>query len=182
MIDTLFRCFSGNEHSPEDMNAFIAGVDRIRQELDTAALVLHHPGHDQSRGRGHSSLAQAADVVMKLERNADSGLLTLSCEKARDNAPFVRKHFRLTRRGPSLVPELAESALSPSAESALATLHSVAAWNGASHGDWYKATGQANGTFNNALKALREGDYVKQATDHQYHLTQAGYAVLGVDS
>ena len=124
-------------------------------------------------------MAQAADVVMKLERNADSGLLTLSCEKARDNAPFVRKHFRLTRRGPSLVPELAESALSPSAESALATLHKMGSRNGATHAEWKRASNLVPSTFNRAIEQLTNLDHVTKSGDH-YQVSQEGLDVLGV--
>ena len=180
IVDTLFRCFSGNEHSPEDMNKFIGGVDQIRQELGTAALVAHHPGHnDKTRGRGHSSLAQAVDVVMRLERSADTGLCTLNCEKARDNAPFARKHFRLTRRGPSLVPELAQPELTPSAESTLAVLHSIAARDGASHRAWKEAAKMAASTFNEAIKTLTQIGYVSKEGD-RYRVSEGGLDVLGV--
>ena len=179
-IDTMFRCFIGNEHSPEDMGAFIAGIDRCRQETGCSVLLLHHPGHNTAdRSRGHSALEQALDQVIKIERDRDSGLITMSCGKNRDGLLFAKRHFRLSPRARSLTVETAETQVTPSAEAALAALHKIAVGDGASHAAWYKATGQANGTFNKALKMLQDGDYVEKSDEDQYALTDAGHAILG---
>ena len=181
VIDTMFRCFIGNEHSPEDMGAFIAGIDQCRRETGCSTLLLHHPGHNTGdRSRGHSALEQALDQVIKIERNKDSGLITMSCAKNRDGLLFAKRQFRLSSRAQSMTVETAEIQLTPSAEAALAALHQIAAWDGASHAAWYKATGQPNGTFNKALKVLQDGDYVEKSAEDQYELTEAGHVILGL--
>ena len=182
VIDTMFRCFVGNENSPEDVGAFVSGIDQCRQETGCAVLLLHHPGHNADRSRGHSSLEQALDQVIRVERNKDSGLITMSCDKNRDGLLFGKRQFRLSPRAESMTVETAEIQLTPTAEAALAALHKIAVWDGASHAAWYKATGQSNGSFNRALKVLQDGDYLEKTSDDQYQLTDAGRALLGVSS
>lgn len=182
VIDTMFRCFVGNENSPEDVGAFVSGIDQCRQETGCAVLLLHHPGHNADRSRGHSSLEQALDQVIRVERNKDSGLITMSCDKNRDGLLFGKRQFRLSARAESMTVETAEIQLTSIAEAALAALHKIAIWDGASHAAWYKATGQPNGTFNRALKVLQDGDYVEKSAEDQYELTDAGRALLGVST
>ena len=47
VIDTLARNFgAGNENSTEDMNRFVASIDRyLREEFGSAILLVHHTGH-----------------------------------------------------------------------------------------------------------------------------------------
>ena len=183
VIDTMFRCFVGNENSPEDVGAFVGGIDRCRQEMGCAVLLLHHPGlTNTDRSRGHSALEQALDQVIKIERNKDTGLITMSCAKNRDGLLFGKRQFRLSPRAQSMVVETADLQIAPSAESALAALHRIAAWDGASHGAWYKAAGQPNVTFSRALKTLQDGDYVEKSDEDQYQVTDAGCALLGVST
>ena len=54
VIDTLARNFgAGNENSTEDMNRFVASIDRyLREEFGSAIVLVHHTGHDAaSRAR-----------------------------------------------------------------------------------------------------------------------------------
>ncbi|MFC4353390.1 AAA family ATPase [Fodinicurvata halophila] len=68
VVDTLARCFVGNENSAEDMGKFIAGVDSLRDAFPGATvLVIHHQGKDEEKGaRGSTALRGAIDTGIRL--------------------------------------------------------------------------------------------------------------------
>lgn len=70
IIDTLSRAMPGaNENAPEDMTAFIANIDTIRERTGAHVAVVHHSGKDTARGgRGHSALKGAADAEILVEK------------------------------------------------------------------------------------------------------------------
>ena len=74
VIDTLARNFgAGNENSTEDMNRFVASIDRyIREEFGAAILLVHHTGHAAgARARGSSVLPAAVDWEYRVTREDD---------------------------------------------------------------------------------------------------------------
>lgn len=72
VLDTLARCFSGEENSAKDVGRFVAACDRIKQETGTAILVVHHTGKDTTKGaRGSSALYAAMDYELVMERKAN---------------------------------------------------------------------------------------------------------------
>jgi len=91
VIDTLSRAIpGGDENSSEDMTRVIAVADRIRNELHSATMLIHHSGKDNAKGaRGHSSLSAAADIVLHI----DNGVATV--EKIRDGVAGAQFAFRL---------------------------------------------------------------------------------------
>ena len=89
IVDTLARAFAGaDENLATDMGVFIDHLQGIIEEFDCSVLVLHHSGHDNSRGRGSSARLAAADceILVKAEK-ADKILLTF--EKMKD-APLPK--------------------------------------------------------------------------------------------
>ena len=75
VVDTLARNFGpGNENSTEDMNRWIANIDRfIREEFRCAVILVHHTGHGHlTRGRGSSVLPAALDWEYKVEKVDDN--------------------------------------------------------------------------------------------------------------
>ena len=183
VIDTMFRCFVGNENSPEDVGAFVSGIDRCRQETGCSALLLHHPGHNADRSRGHSSLEQALDQVIKIERDKDSGLITMSCAKNRDGLLFAKRHFRLSPRARSMTVETAADTpedLTPNAVSALATLNEIAAGDGTSNTKWNTATKLKDRTFQRVAKTLLAGGWVEKSDEGCYLITEKGEDALGL--
>jgi hypothetical protein len=68
IVDTLSRAMvGGDENGAPDMSAFVANVDRIRQE-GPHVLIVHHSGKDVAKGaRGHSSLRAAIDTEIELK-------------------------------------------------------------------------------------------------------------------
>src|SRR4029453_554899 len=73
-----------------DMGNFIRQVDRIRAELQTHVLVVHHAGKDIARGsRGWSGIQAATDTEIEIHENK------LTVTKQRDIDPMRSIGFRL---------------------------------------------------------------------------------------
>lgn len=66
VIDTLARCFIGDENKTEDMGDFVRGCDRLRTSFGCTVLVVHHTNTEQARERGNGALRGAADAMIRL--------------------------------------------------------------------------------------------------------------------
>lgn len=86
VIDTLARCFDGDENQQADMGRFVAGVDRLRKEFDATVIVVHHTRLDGDRERGNTAFRGAADAMLSLANK--KGKLILSCAKQKDGEEF----------------------------------------------------------------------------------------------
>jgi len=95
IIDTAAQAMPGaDENSFKDMGAFVDACLRIRDELETSVLVVHHSGKSESKGaRGHSSLRAAVDV--ELEISDDQGVRVVTVTKVRDGETGRRFGFKL---------------------------------------------------------------------------------------
>jgi hypothetical protein len=82
-IDTLNRSLKGSESSDEDMGNYVKAADRLRAEFQCAVAIIHHCGINDSRPRGHTSLAGAADAQIAVKKDA-SGLITTTVEWMKD--------------------------------------------------------------------------------------------------
>ncbi|MGC9954827.1 MAG: AAA family ATPase [Rhizomicrobium sp.] len=81
-LDTLNRSLRGSESSDEDMAAYVTAADAIKDAFSCAVVVIHHCGHNDARPRGHSSLTAAADVQIKVSRDAaDNIVAEVECAK-----------------------------------------------------------------------------------------------------
>src|SRR5262249_49600253 len=67
-IDTLNRAMLGDENKSDDMAKFIRAADAIRVGFECLVGVIHHCGIVGSPPRGHTSLAGADDVQIRLSR------------------------------------------------------------------------------------------------------------------
>lgn len=91
IIDTLNRNFGpGDENSTTDMTRFIAALDRLRERLQCAILIVHHTGlADAGRGRGNSALRGALDfeycINSKRGATIEDAVVELSCSKCKDH-------------------------------------------------------------------------------------------------
>lgn len=99
VVDTLARCFGGDENSAQEVGQFVRGCDIVRKAFPrTALLAVHHTGKDIERGaRGSSALKGAADVEMLLTNGA-RGAKRLTCMKMKAAEPFEPVTFRLAGR------------------------------------------------------------------------------------
>jgi RecA-family ATPase len=94
VVDTLARCFEGDENQQEDMGNFIKGLDTLRETHDATILVVHHTGKHGIEERGSSAFRGACDMMMLVERNEDNAL-SLSCTKQKDYEQFPTEAFEL---------------------------------------------------------------------------------------
>ena len=63
IIDTMARAMVGTEeNSAKDMSMFVHQCDHLRERFGCSVIVVHHTGHDGSRGRGSSARYAAADA------------------------------------------------------------------------------------------------------------------------
>jgi hypothetical protein len=93
VVDTLARCFVGDENQQEDMGNFVRAVDIFRDEFRTAVLAIHHSGRDETRERGSTTFKGALDTLMRLDKSDMN--LVLSCEKQKDSEQFKEIDLRL---------------------------------------------------------------------------------------
>lgn len=96
ILDTLARCFSGDENSSRDMGAFIAGCDKVKAATSASVLAVHHTGKDSSKGaRGSSVLRAACDYEFHVKRNGQSKLLTFSNTKQKEGVEMARLELEM---------------------------------------------------------------------------------------
>lgn len=85
VVDTLARNFGGlDENSTKDMGVFVEHMDRLKHELRTAILIVHHTGQgDKNRARGSIALKGATDIELRVELRA-GGVRALQATKMKD--------------------------------------------------------------------------------------------------
>lgn len=193
VIDTLARCFGGGEeNSVVDMGAFILAADELSREFDDATvLVVHHSGKDPSRGeRGHSSLAAAANTMMRLEISGTR--VTLSCTKQKEAKEFEKVPLKLVEHElgdgqSSCTIEPISSADTPHPHTgadgrdpralenerrALCVLSGMGP-AGAGFAQWMKAAGLKKSTFKDTLSRLLRNELVVKE-GRTYRLARRG--------
>ena len=98
VVDTLARCFGGNENAADDMGRFISNLDTIRAVFGCSVLVVHHSGKDTDKGaRGSTALKGAVDTEYSCSlAETDSGkIVTLKNSKMKDSDTPAQKSFLL---------------------------------------------------------------------------------------
>jgi AAA domain/Bifunctional DNA primase/polymerase, N-terminal len=100
VIDTLARATAGNdENSASDGSDFAGRVAAIVEATGFGVLVVHHTGKDPSKGmRGTNSAFAAADSVLAINIDAQTGVRTITAEKAKDGPAGVVGHFKLVTK------------------------------------------------------------------------------------
>jgi len=97
VVDTLARNFGGlDENSNKDMGLFVQHMDRLKHELQTTVLIVHHTGQgNKDRARGASALKGAVDIEHRVEARA-GGTIALQTTKMKDaelpEQVFMRLH------------------------------------------------------------------------------------------
>jgi hypothetical protein len=183
VFDTLARCMiGGDENSTQDMSSFIAGADRIRTETGATVLLLHHMNAGGERERGNTALRGACDTMMFVKAEGD--LLTLTCEKQKDAAPFPKTLLRLVPILESCAvftadgaPQLRGDELTGKQAETLALLRTHFLEAGATASEWLKVSGLPERTFYDARTALVRRGYVaapEKPRGGRYNLTEQG--------
>lgn len=184
IFDTLARYFNGEENSAKDMGQFVSACDRIRSELQTAVLVVHHSGKAGGE-RGSSALRGAADSM--IEVIDEDNRIKVVCSKSKD-----RKHFEpyyLQRVEIILEPGVSSCVLLPVGMVAekkdeftnnqrlvLETLYDNPLYDrGAKFSQLKIATGLGDSSLNNALKSLAKRHLIRKTGQYEpYALTDEG--------
>ena len=92
ILDTLARVIgAGDENSARDVGAVVAACGRIQHELGAAVMIVHHTGKSGEM-RGSTALKGAADTC--IEVRSDDPLVTLACEKQKDQSGFAPLTFK----------------------------------------------------------------------------------------
>ena len=95
VVDTLARNFvGGNESSPQDMGFFVDGVERIRRDLGTAVLVLHHETKEGGTERGTESLRNASFAMYRFKRLNQADVVEVKCNRMKDAEPPAARRVR----------------------------------------------------------------------------------------
>lgn len=99
IVDTLNRFLVGSESDEESVKKALKLIDKLIKEFQCAVMLVHHTGWgDEGRIRGHSSWIGAADVSLKLARNADDqDLIELTAQKMKDDEIPSPMRFKLKR-------------------------------------------------------------------------------------
>lgn len=192
VIDTLARCFGGgDENSAKDMGAFIASTDLLRRDTGATLLVVHHTGKVSEKGaRGSSALHAAADTMIELK--ASDEIITLTCTKQKDAAPFKAWRLKLTTFGESAVlnpvaGREGQGPLKPSERELLEQLDQPLYKHGAKKRELVDATELGDKVVQRALGTLSKRGYVRdngespQSTRRAFLITEGGRTVLTGD-
>jgi hypothetical protein len=84
-VDTLNRAINGSENDPDVMSKFIQAADAIRDAFNCLVVIIHHCPLVGGRPRGHSSLSGADDVQISVEKNDDTGIVTVKVVHMKDD-------------------------------------------------------------------------------------------------
>jgi hypothetical protein len=183
VLDTLALCLArGEENSSKDMGRAVAVAVRLRNELGTAVLIVHHSGRNGRHERGHTVLRGAADTMIRVHKSEN--WITCECDKQRDGRKFDKLVFVLRPVGNSCVLQLRVQASGRVRQSAVVTLRALMALPNDAYGvtfsDWEQEAQQTHSTFTRNVKHLCELAYVRKA-NRRYRLLPAASRVLHPD-
>lgn len=185
VIDTLARCFDGDENSAKDMGAFVRACDRIRTELQTAVMVVHHSGKGAGGERGSSALRGAADAMIEILD--DDNRIKITCSKMKDGqhfAPYFVKRVDVTiEQGitsciilPANIVAEVRDEITNNQRLVLESLFENPMYDkGAKFNQLKQSTNLADSSLSSALKSLLKRKFLyKTGTYEPYALTQDG--------
>jgi DNA-binding MarR family transcriptional regulator len=179
VLDPLASCMVGlEESSTGDMTIAVDALNRIRSATGAAINVVHHTGWNEAHERGNSALRAACRVVVKLSTD-DTGLMTLTSEKANNGKPFDARYFRLIESADSVAPIPASKATTKNAALTvkhIAILEALALrqhTDGASFTQVLDYTEQGKSTLHKGINRLLERGLIVR-NKQSYQLTDAG--------
>ncbi len=95
IIDTMARCFDGDENQQEDMGRFVAGTDSLRHAFGATVMVAHHTNLGGFRERGNTAFRGACDTMIKVTK--EDTRIHLECTKQKDFEHFETIDVELTK-------------------------------------------------------------------------------------
>jgi hypothetical protein len=182
VIDTLARCSQGTrENDPDGMGRLLESIDRMRETLDCAVLVLAHPPREGSDSpRGHSSQDGAADAIWVLKDQ--DGARILSCAKMKDGDESLTFGLSLVKMmGSALLvrPDQAtvQSRLTAQQRVVLQTIRDVDLGSGVPVSTIVEASKVPRSTVHYVLKHLHEPGFVS-VRSHKWSVSPLGLVQL----
>jgi hypothetical protein len=95
VIDTVSRNFgAGDENKTVDMAQVIGNVDRALRAEGATVILVHHTPIGETRSRGSSTLPAAADAILAVTYDEDSGIHELAPQKMKDAALGTPMRFK----------------------------------------------------------------------------------------
>ena len=98
VVDTMNRSLPGSESSDEDMSKYLNAAAKFVKQFACLVVLVHHPGHDESRPRGHSALGAAVDAQIAVRRGAVDLEIVCELELAKDDAAGTAIYSQLQAR------------------------------------------------------------------------------------
>jgi hypothetical protein len=97
VLDTLNKSLYGSESKDTDMANYIRAAEAIREEFGCVVVIIHHSGLDDTRPRGHTSLAGAVDAQLSVTRTDYNA--TVAVELMRDGPEGISLTVHLKEIG-----------------------------------------------------------------------------------
>ncbi len=153
IVDTLARCFDGDENQQEDMGRFVAGLDKLRHEYGATLVAIHHTRLDGDRERGNTAFRGGTDTMISVTRG-DSDI-TLECTKQKDAEHFPSMSFQLVpiEGTESCIVECMDGRLNEKLQQTLGLLadHGPFTWD-----EWLSSTELPKTTFSRRFSELKK--------------------------
>lgn len=109
VFDTYNTTSGGSENDGEDVRPFLDACRSYRDEFGCCVLWTHHPNKGGEDSRGHTSLFDDADFVLKMVAEGEHRT-RIECKKMKDAPPFDPIHLELVKHGDSMVMTRAKEA------------------------------------------------------------------------
>jgi hypothetical protein len=175
IVDTLSRCFVGDENKQEYMSGFVKTLDHIRDRYRCDIIVIHH-ANKQKELRGSSVLFGAVDVCWEIKPGGkakdDGKMLRLVADKLRErDAEEAKIRVRVVKKplfaanGKRMIDEFGDRqttlVVKPTAEDIEAAeklkrlgLDEIKQKKFVEYEGWFEASGMKKADFNAALSFI----------------------------
>lgn len=174
-VDTLQRTFLGNENSQEDMGAYVAACDRIREATGAAVVLVHHTGWEGVRSRGSIVLPASLDTELTVKRDGER--VTVEATKQKDGPDGLIVTLETVAIGGSLALAPVEP-LSPKLSANERKVLAAVSHTALGRAQIMAETGLVKASVHRALERLVALAYVKKDAS-KYVSTDAGRLALG---
>ena len=102
IIDTLARSLvGGDENSAGDVGRAVAVCDRVRDMTGSATMIVHHTDASGTKARGSTALPGASDTMIRMSKDVNQNVISITCPKMKDGEPFKPVYFDLRQFGHS---------------------------------------------------------------------------------
>jgi hypothetical protein len=119
VVDTWQHLLGTTDENSNKASAFLTesgALGQIKKMGKTVVILAHSPLDDPTRGRGHSGVGAAADVIMNLAVNHQKGTLKVTVTHMREAPAGATAHARIPKFNTKLTPEERLNLPSPTVE------------------------------------------------------------------